>query len=324
MMAAKFRNNGLLDRLPPVRGTLEADAPLAKFTWFRVGGPAEVLFRPADEDDLAAFLALKPVDAALTILGLGSNLIVRDGGVPGVVVRLGREFAEVTVEENDVVAGAAAADITVARRARDAGIAGLEFLSGIPGAIGGAVAMNGGAYGKEMKDVTVSVRAVAQDGEILDLDLGALAFGYRTSAVPAGAIVTRVRLRGAPGTKAEIAARMEEIQRKREHSQPVRLSTGGSTFKNPDGAKAWQLIEGAGCRGLVRGGAQVSEQHCNFLINTGNATAADLEGLGEEVRRRVFEKSGVTLEWEIRRIGVAPGPVAAPLDGPDGKGGTQS
>jgi UDP-N-acetylmuramate dehydrogenase len=304
----------LVERLPRVRGRYRAAAPLARFTRFRVGGPAEVLFEPADEGDLARFLAGKPAEVPVTVIGLGSNLLVRDGGVPGVVVRLGAAFQEVRVRGAMVETGAAAVGLHVAQAARGAGVAGLEFLGGIPGTIGGAVRMNGGAYGVEMQDVTERVRAVDAAGAIHDLGPAALGFGYRASAPPADWIFVAARLRGRPGDPADIARRIADIQRARETSQPIRAATGGSTFKNPPGMKAWQLIERAGCRGLRRGGAVVSEKHCNFLVNEGAATAGDLEGLGEEVRRRVFEATGVTLEWEIHRVGVRrPGaPEASP------------
>jgi UDP-N-acetylmuramate dehydrogenase len=300
--------NSLLARLPAVRGRYSAQADLARVTWFRVGGPAEVMFRPADRDDLAAFLAGCPDDVPLTVIGVGSNLLVRDGGVPGVVIRLGRGFAEIRADGDAIVTGAAALDINVARVALDAGIAGLEFLSGIPGTIGGAVCMNGGAFGGEIKDVLMQADALDGQGVVHTLTGEQLGFTYRHSLLPEDWIVTEARLQGRMGAHAAIAARMDEIRATREESQPVRVRTGGSTFKNPDqpearGRKAWQLIEAAGCRGLTRGGAMVSEKHCNFLINTGTATAADIEALGEEVRRRVFQETGVTLEWEIRRIG---------------------
>jgi UDP-N-acetylmuramate dehydrogenase len=305
MMAAAKAALSLVDRLPAVRGRYTENAPLGPITWFRVGGPAEVMFRPVDVEDLAGFLAGKPGDVPVTVLGVGSNLLVRDGGVAGVVVRLGRGFAGIAIEGERVTAGAAALDVNVAVVARDAGIAGLEFLGGVPGTIGGALRMNAGAYGAETKDVVVDARAVDGEGRVRDLEPGDLGFGYRFCAVPRDWIFVSARLRGRFGDRAAIARRTEEIRTARERTQPVRSRTGGSTFANPPGAKAWELIERAGCRGLTRGGAKVSEKHCNFLINTGDATAADLEALGEEVRRRVFETSGVGLEWEIRRIGVA-------------------
>lgn len=314
MMAAAMRPQRLIERLPAVRGRLTENAPLAGITWFRVGGPAEVMFRPADRDDLVAFIANKPADVPATVIGVGSNLLVRDGGVPGVVIRLGRGFADIAIDGTTVQAGAAALDLNVALSTRDAGVAGLEFLSGIPGTIGGALRMNGGAYGKEMKDVTVSAEALDPAGRVHRLSLAELGFTYRHCGVAEDWIFLSAELAGAPDAPKAIAARMQEIQTKREDTQPIRTRTGGSTFANPrgpeaGGRRAWELIDGAGCRGLTRGGAVVSEKHCNFLINTGNATAADLEGLGEEVRRRVFEMFGVTLEWEIRRIGVPAGGV---------------
>jgi len=315
MMAAR-RTTRLIDRLPPARGTLVADAPLHRFAWFRVGGPAEVLFEPADRDDLAAFLAARPADAPVTVIGAASNLLIRDGGVPGIVVRFGRAFAGIAVGDGCVDAGAAAMDITIARSAAAAGLAGLEFLSGVPGSIGGAVAMNAGAYGREIKDVLIEATVLDAGGAEQVLPVDEFGFGYRKSALPAGSIVLAARLRAHPDDPAAIAERMDRIRAAREGSQPIRTRTGGSTFKNPPGEKAWRLIDRAGCRGLARGGAKVSERHCNFLVNTGAATAADLEGLGEEVRRRVAEASGVTLEWEIRRIGVpADGGLRAVGDG---------
>lgn len=304
MMAAIQPSSRLIDRLPAVRGRLTENASLAKVTWLRVGGPAEVMFRPADADDLADFLTMKPADVPVTVIGVGSNLLVRDGGIPGVVVRLGRGFVEIATEGVDVRAGAGALDLSVAETACRAGIAGLEFLSGVPGTIGGAVRMNAGAYGREIKDVIVGARAIDQKGTFHDLDVADLGLTYRHALVPEGWIFVSAHLRGETGDTQTIAARMAEIARAREESQPLRTPTGGSTFTNPEGAKAWQLIDRAGCRGLRRGGAMVSDKHCNFLINIGGATAADIEGLGEEVRRRVLEATGVRLEWEIRRIGV--------------------
>jgi UDP-N-acetylmuramate dehydrogenase len=290
-----------------LRGRLQADAPLAPFTWFRAGGPAEALVRPADVEDLSAFLAALSLDVPVRVIGACSNLIVRDGGLPGVTIRLARGFSAIVAEADGIVAGAAALDVTVAEHAAVAGLTGLEFLSGIPGSIGGAVAMNGGAYGGDMASVVDWVEVVTRGGEQRRLAAADLAFAYRHSSLPDGAVVTRARLRAVSGAASLISARMAEIKTAREATQPIRARTGGSTFRNPDGMKAWELIDIAGCRGLVRGGAMVSEKHCNFLINTGNATAADIEGLGEEVRRRVFAATGVTLEWEIRRIGVPSG-----------------
>jgi UDP-N-acetylmuramate dehydrogenase len=297
----------LIDRLPPLRGRLTAGASLASVTWFRVGGPAEVLFKPADLDDLAVFLAGKPADVPVTVVGVGSNLLVRDGGVPGVVIRLGREFAGIDREDDRLVVGAAALDLTVATAALEAELAGIEFLSGVPGTIGGALRMNAGAYGGEMKDITLSAKALDGAGRLHAMDAAELGFGYRHSDVPENWIFVEALLQGRPDDPATIAERMAAIRARREESQPLRTRTGGSTFANPPGHKAWQLIDAAGCRGLVRGGAKVSEKHCNFLINTGTASAADIEDLGEDVRRRVFETSGITLHWEIRRIGIRSG-----------------
>ena len=307
MMAARV-SPGLLDTLPPLRGRAQADAPLAPFTWFRAGGAAEVLVRPADAADLSQFLATLPRDLPMHVLGACSNLIVRDGGLPGVTIRLARGFGVIDVEADGVVAGAAALDVTVAEHAAAAGLTGIEFLSGIPGTIGGAVAMNAGAYGGDIASVLDWAEIVSREGSARLMSAADLAFAYRHAGLPAGAVVTRARLRARRGAPTINAARMAEIRTAREASQPVRARTGGSTFRNPSpdasALKAWELIDAAGCRGLVRGGAIVSEKHCNFLINTGGATAADLEGLGEEVRRRVFAAFGVTLEWEIRRIGI--------------------
>jgi UDP-N-acetylmuramate dehydrogenase len=299
---------GLIDRLPQVRGRLRANAPLRDVTWFRVGGPAEVLFRPADRDDLVDFLNNRPADVPVTVLGVASNLLVRDGGVPGVVIRLLRGFVEMRAEGTDVIAGAGALDLNVAKTAQQAGVAGLEFLCGVPGTIGGALRMNAGAYGTEIKDVLVAAEAVhAGTGALRTFSVDELGYGYRHASLPADWIFLSARLRGQAGDRDAIAQRMGEIQGQRGDSQPIKTATSGSTFKNPEGHKAWQLIDRAGCRGLTIGGAQVSQKHTNFLINTGAATAADLEALGEEVRRRVFETSGVQLEWEIRRIGIAAG-----------------
>ena len=294
--------------LPPLRGRLTHDAPLAPSTWFRVGGPAETLIRPADAADLAAFLAALAPEIPVHVLGACSNLILRDGGLPGIVVRLARGFSAIIAEQDGIIAGAAALDATVAEHAAAAGLAGLEFLCGIPGTIGGAVVMNAGAYGNEIAVVLDWAEVVTRSGALVRLAAAELAFAYRHARLPHGAIVVRARLRARPGAPGTIAARMAEIRAAREASQPVRARTGGSTFRNPPDQKAWELIDAAGCRGLARGGAIVSEKHCNFLINTGTATAADLEGLGEEVRRRVFAATGVTLEWEIRRLGTPPPP----------------
>lgn len=292
--------------LPPLRGRVERDAPLGLATWFRVGGPADVLVRPADLDDLLLLLRDMPADMPLTVLGAASNLIIRDGGIAGVVLRLARGFGEVVVEaDGGIIAGAAALDVTVAETAAAAGLAGLEFLVGIPGSIGGAVAMNAGAYGLEIKDVLEWAEIATPEG-LLRLDAAALHFAYRHAQLPPRGVVVRAKLRAVPGDKAAIAARLAEIRAAREATQPVRARTGGSTFKNPSGdRKAWELIDAAGCRGLKHGAAQVSEKHCNFLLNLDGASAADIEALGEEVRARVLAHSGIALQWEIRRIGRA-------------------
>ena len=291
-------------KAPTLRGRLLPNQSLAELTWFRVGGPAQALFMPEDEADLAYFLGVLPAEIPVTVVGLGSNLIVRDGGVAGVVVRLGRGFNDVTVDGMRVVAGAAVPDVKVARSAQEAGIAGLAFLRGIPGAIGGALRMNGGAYKGETKDVLVAARAVDRQGRIHTLSNADMHYTYRHCGAPEDFIFTQATFEGTPGDRAAIAAEMDKITESREATQPIKSRTGGSTFKNPPGGKAWQLIDAAGCRGLVVGGAQVSELHCNFLINLGAATAADIETLGETVRTRVKESSGVDLEWEIKRIGV--------------------
>lgn len=303
-MAATHAGPGLADMLPPLRGRAAADVVLAPTTWFRVGGAAEALVRPADAADLAQFLAALPHEVNTVAIGAASNLIVRDGGVHGVVIRLARGFNEIKVEADGVVVGAACLDITVAEHAAAAGLASLEFLSGIPGTIGGAVAMNAGAYGSDVAGALDWAEMVTRDGMSVRLSAPQLGFAYRHAALPPGAVVTRARFRAWPGEPAAISARMAEIRAAREATQPVRARTGGSTFRNPDHMKAWELIDAAGCRGLTRGAAQVSDMHCNFLLNTGGASAADIEGLGCEVQRRVEAMSGIILHWEIRRIGV--------------------
>jgi UDP-N-acetylmuramate dehydrogenase len=295
---------GIRARVPQLRGRLLPNQSLAELTWFRVGGPAQALFMPEDEADLAYFLGQLPSDMPVTVIGLGSNLIVRDGGVTGVVVRLGRGFNEVTVDGVRVTAGAAVPDVKVARAAQEAGVAGLAFFRGIPGAIGGALRMNGGAYQGETKDVLVEARAVDRAGRIHTLGNSDMHYTYRHCGAPEDFIFTQATFAGTPGDPTAIAAAMDQITESREATQPIKSRTGGSTFKNPSGGKAWQLIDAAGCRGLIVGGAQVSELHCNFLINLGSATAADIESLGETVRKRVKENSDVELEWEIKRIGV--------------------
>jgi UDP-N-acetylmuramate dehydrogenase len=304
MMTNRQRPYELLEQLPAVRGRYEPQAPIARYTWFRAGGPAEVLFRPADVTDLANFLAGKPADVPVTVLGVGSNMLVRDGGIPGVVVRLGRPFSTIRVEGTQIHAGAMALDYNVAKAARDASIAGFEFLAGIPGTIGGGLRMNAGAYGRELKDIVTQVMALTPQGDIKSLTPDDWTPRYRGCGVPTDWIFTGCAMEGVWGNSAEIGRAMELVQEAREDTQPIRTRTGGSTYKNPNGQKAWELIDRAGCRGLRLGNAQVSEKHCNFLVNLGGATAADIEGLGEEVRRRVREATGVELEWELERIGV--------------------
>ena len=292
-------------KMPQLRGRLLANQPLADLTWFRVGGPAQALFMPDSEEDLGYFLAQLPGDVPMTVVGLGSNLIVRDGGVPGVVIRLGRGFNEILVEAgNRVRAGAAVPDVRVAKAAQEAGVAGLSFLRGIPGAIGGALRMNGGAYGTETKDVLIEARGVDRAGRVHVFANADMRYTYRHCGVVDDVIFTQALFAGEPGDREAIAAEMDKITESREATQPIKSRTGGSTFKNPPGHKAWQLIDAAGCRGMKVGNAQVSEMHCNFLINLGGATAADIETLGETVRTKVKENSGVQLEWEIKRIGV--------------------
>ncbi len=291
--------------LPPLRGSAEHQGSLAEFIWFRTGGPAEWLVRPEDVRDLASFMAGLDPDTPVFPVGVGSNLIVRDGGVPGVVVRLPKAMAKVSAETgNRVRAGGGAMGITVASAARDAGIAGLEFLRGIPGTVGGAVRMNAGAYGRETGDILIEATVVTREGDIEIWPAERLGYTYRHSDLPAGAVIVEALFEGVPGDKAAIAAEMDRIAAEREASQPLRSRTGGSTFKNPPGDKAWRLIDAAGCRGLRHGDAQVSEKHCNFLLNLGGASSAEIEALGEEVRDRVKAHSGVMLEWEIQRVGV--------------------
>jgi UDP-N-acetylmuramate dehydrogenase len=290
--------------LPPIRGSYAESASLKDLVWFRAGGSAEILVRPADAEDLATFLFAKPEGLPVTVIGVGSNLIIRDGGIRGAVVRLPASFGRISVEGTRVRAGAAALDAAVARAAADAGIAGLEFLRGIPGTIGGALRMNAGCYGRELKDVFVEATALDSKGNKHVLKAEDMRFVYRRSGVAEDLIFVEAVLEGTPGAPEEIRASMKELVEQRESTQPVRSKTGGSTFKNPPGHRAWQLIDAAGCRGLKHGDAQVSEMHCNFLINTGEAGAADIEALGEEVRARVKAKFGVELEWEIKRVGV--------------------
>ena len=287
-----------------IRGKLTANAPLAKLVWFKSGGKADWLFEPADLDDLKLFLSELSGALPVMALGLGSNMIIRDGGVPGIVIRLGKPFATVEADDDcSVTCGGGASGILVSSNARDAGIADLEFLRGIPGTVGGFVRMNGGAYGREVCDILLDCDVIMPSGELITLPASHLNYTYRHSDLPAGAVVVSARFKGSPGNPSEIGAEMERIAEARETSQPLRSKTGGSTFKNPPGKKAWQLVDEAGCRGFMIGDAQVSEKHTNFLINTGAATSADIEALGEEVRRRVYAHSGVELEWEIQRVG---------------------
>jgi UDP-N-acetylmuramate dehydrogenase len=297
--------SGLATRLPQIRGKYQFSASMKDLTWFRAGGPADVLYLPADIDDLAAFLAGAPDDIPITIVGVGSNLLVRDGGIEGVVVRLaGRAWGQVSVEPgNRIRAGAAALDVAVAKAALDAGLSGLEFMRGIPGSIGGGLRMNAGAYGREFKDCLIEAVALDRAGKRHVLNVKDMAFTYRKSSSPSDHIFVEAVFQGVPGDRAQIEARMTEITNARAATQPIKSRTGGSTFKNPEGHKAWQLIDAAGCRGLAHGDAQVSDLHCNFLINHGDSGGDALEALGEEVRARVLAQSGVTLDWEIKRIG---------------------
>lgn len=293
-------------KMPELRGKLAANQSLASITWFRVGGPAQVLFTPADENDLAYFLKLNAGELPVTVIGLGSNLLVRDGGVPGVVIRLGRGFGSITIEEGlRVRAGTMVPDVKVARAAADAGVSGLSFYRGIPGSIGGALRMNAGAHGRETKDVLVEARAVAPDGVIHVLTRADMGFTYRHASVPEDWIFTEALFQGYAGTPDEIASEMQDVAKYREENQPIKERTGGSTFKNPEGESAWRLVDKAGLRGYRVGGAMVSDMHCNFLINDQGATGEDLETLGETIRAQVKANSGVTLQWEIKRIGIA-------------------
>lgn len=291
-------------RLPQARGRLTPNAPLKPYSWMNAGGPAEVLFRPADHEDLVVFITDLPKDIPVTVLGVMSNVIIRDGGIPGVVIRLGREFANIAAEGEKIFAGAGALDMNVALFAADKGLAGLEFLSGIPGTVGGALRMNAGAYGTETKDVLEKAEVLFRDGEVKHLTPAEMEMSYRKNSLPDDVIFISASFHAKPGDTAEIRRNIDSIKTRRAETQPIKTKTGGSTFANPDGAKAWELIDKAGCRGLKVGDAQVSEMHCNFLINTGNASAADIERLGEEVKRRVLDNSGVSLRWEVKRIGL--------------------
>lgn len=295
--------SGLIDRLPPVRGRLEATAPLASWAWMRVGGPAEVLFRPADIADLQAFLAATPAEVPVLPVGVASNLLIRDGGIAGVVVRIGGALKAIRTDGRRLTTEAGALDRSVAIAAAQAGIAGLEFYVGIPGTIGGAVRMNAGAFGGETKDRLVSIRALDRAGVMHEVPATELGLAYRFSAVPEDWLVVEATFEGERDEPAAIKARMDTIKAERAAAQPLSVATGGSTFKNPEGHRAWRLVEAAGCRGLRVGGAVVSDKHCNFLVNTGDATAADLETLGETVRARVEATSGIGLVWEIKRVG---------------------
>ena len=303
MKAPKFSND-LIGQLPPLRGRIEPNIDLSKSTWFRVGGPAEVMFWPADVDDLIMFLQEKPDTVPVTVIGIGSNLMIRDGGVPGVVVRLSKIFSEISITGMEIIAGGGLSNFRLANIARKHEISGLEFLCGIPGTVGGSIRMNAGAYGFEIKDILQSVKALDEKGNLIDLSVSELKYSYRHSDIKKELIFIGGCFRGSPAAIVKITDRMRAIKEERESTQPVKTPTGGSTFVNPPGYKAWELIDAAGCRGLIRGGAVVSEKHCNFLVNLGSASAADLEGLGEEVRYRVFENSGIKLDWEIQRLGV--------------------
>lgn len=291
------------EQLPTIRGTYRERVPLAKTTWFQVGGEADIVFRPEDTEDLAYFIQHKPQNVPVLCLGVGSNVIVRDGGVEGVVIKLGRFFSRIEVQGTNISVGAGALDYNVAMVAKDHGIAGLEFLSGIPGTIGGALAMNAGAYGGDIASILIEAEAVTDAGDIITLRPEDIGFVYRGNTLPEGIIFTKAILRGQTGDKQEIAQKIQEIQDKRAETQPIKERTGGSTFKNPQEISAWKLVDQAGCRGLEKGGAKISEKHCNFMLNIGNATADDLEGLGDEVIQRVKDQTGVTLQWEIKRLG---------------------
>ncbi len=301
-------NSNLSDKLPEVRGSYEDNASLNKYTWFRTGGPAEVLYNPTDIDDLMVFMAARPRDVAVTVIGLGSNLIIRDGGIPGVVIRLGKSFTVINARDDHLLVGGGALDSAVSAAARDVGLTGMEFLSGVPGTIGGALRMNAGAFDQEMKDIVSYVRVIDNKGKLQIIQNEDLGYSYRSTSVAEDWIFVGAMLQGTPGDRGVIARKMEEIRMYREDSHPMRTKTGGSTFRNPDpegvlSRKAWELIESVEGRGLTLGGAKISEKHCNFLINTGDATSTELEELGEMVRKRVLERTGVVLEWEVRRIG---------------------
>lgn len=303
-MMVAFQDHDLKTTIAPlVRGKIDYDAPLSKYTWFRTGGNADILFTPEDERDLSCFLKALPIEIAVMPLGVGSNLLVRDGGIAGVVIRFGKKFSHIKVDGHLITVGSGAPDISVARKALDAKLTGFEFLRGVPGTIGGALKMNAGAYGAEIKDIFISAKVMDRHGDTHTFSYDDMGFGYRHTNVPNDYIFLEATLKGTSGEFEDIQRRMNEIRDAREGSQPLRTRTGGSTFKNPTDGSAWKLVDQAGCRGLKIGDACVSEKHCNFLINAGNATAKDIEALGEEMRRRVHEKTGVLLEWEIKRIG---------------------
>jgi UDP-N-acetylmuramate dehydrogenase len=303
MRVPKFSND-LFDQLPSLRGRIETNVDLSKSTWLRVGGPAEVMFWPADLDDLIMFLQNKPDTVPVTVIGIGSNLMIRDGGVPGVVIRLSKIFSEISITGMEIIVGGGLSNFRLANIACRHGISGFEFLSGIPGTVGGSIRMNAGAYGCEIKDILQTVKALDKKGNLIDLSVSDLKYSYRHSDTKRELIFIGGCFSGSPAAIVKITNRMRTIREERELTQPVKTPTGGSTFVNPPGHKAWELIDAAGCRGLIRGGAVVSEKHCNFLVNIGSASAADLEGLGEEVRCRVFEDCGIKLDWEIQRLGV--------------------
>ena len=311
----------LIKRLPPVRGDYGEAVPMARHTWFGVGGPADVIFSPADAADLGAFLAACPPDIPVLPVGAGSNLLVRDGGIAGVVVRLGAHMTKISHEGEIVTAGSGTTDADVARYAARNGLAGLEFLIGIPGTVGGGLRMNAGAYGGEFRDITIRAHGFDRQGRPVSATPGEMGMAYRHSDAPADWIFTHAELQARPGDTAAIKARMKEIVASRGDAQPRGVRTGGSTFANPPGGKAWQEIDAAGCRGLVIGGAQVSEKHCNFLINTGDASAHDIEMLGETVRQRVNARGGPALRWEIRRVGALADGQPDPQDQPETGGG---
>jgi len=314
-MKTSFYCNHLIEQFRFCRGKIEPNVELSKSTWFKVGGPAEVMFWPADLNDLMNFLQKKPDTVSITMIGIGSNVLVRDGGIPGVTIRLGKVLEKISVNGREIFAGGGLSNLKLANVACENGVAGFEFLSGIPGTVGGSIRMNAGAYGSEIRDILHSVQALDIEGNLVELSTAELQFGYRHSQADNNLIYVGGRFKGILGDIAQISGRMDNIRKEREVTQPVKMSTGGSTFVNPPGLKAWELIDAAGCRGLIRGGAVVSEKHCNFLINTGSANAADLEGLGEEIRDRVFEACGIRLDWEIHRIGVEASALSERLSG---------